>query len=230
MDSLECDSLERRILMKLNNGKVFVFIFLLTALIFSFGLLWFAQVKQQTHLNELSESQLNSLFTAHASKGYVLKDLKLVQLQQVEILEEADFSQFITKYSFLKDMQRLHINVIYNYILPLDQNYKLNYQSNENSILLTFSDFNVRLNEPIMTLKDTRLENKPNVNLESLKINDSEVSELLVDLKPMMIERGNVQIKTEKLINALNEELTQHLRTWLRVQNVKDSVNIKIVN
>jgi hypothetical protein len=216
--------------MKLNNGKVFVFIFLLTALIFSFGLLWFAQVKQQTHLNELSESQLNSLFTAHASKGYVLKDLKLVQLQQVEILEEADFSQFITKYSFLKDMQRLHINVIYNYILPLDQNYKLNYQSNENSILLTFSDFNVRLNEPIMTLKDTRLENKPNVNLESLKINDSEVSELLVDLKPMMIERGNVQIKTEKLINALNEELTQHLRTWLRVQNVKDSVNIKIVN
>lgn len=230
MGSPDCDSLERRILMKLNNGKFFVFIFLLTALIFSFGLLWFAQVKQQSQLNELSESQLNSLFTAHASKGYALKDLKLVQLQQVEILEEADFSQFITKYSFLKDMQRLHINVIYNYILPLDQNYILNYQSNENSIQLTFSDFNVRLNEPIMTLKDTRLENRPNVNLESLKITDSEVSELLVDLKPMMIERGNIQIKTEKLKIALNEELTQHLRTWLRVQNVKDPVSIKIIN
>lgn len=209
--------------MKLNNGKFFVVVFLLSALVFSFGLVWFSQTQKTTHLTDYTPEQLTSLFTAHASKGYAFNELKLVQLQQVEILEAADFQSLVAKYPFLASMEKLHINVKYNYVLPLNPTYKIAYEDSK----LTFQNFNIELKEPLLTLPDVRLENRVGTDAEQLKIDDVQITQLILDMKPILHSHGLERMKN--IESSFKDELTQHLVTWLRVQSIQEKPEVVVL-
>lgn len=207
--------------MKLNNGKFFVFIFITSALVFSLGLVWFAKTQQNTDLSQFNSDQLKSLFTAHASKAGAVSELKLVQLQQVEILNPEEFQNLISEFPFLKEISRLHINVTYNFTFPLEQNFKLSYSEGR----LALSDYHVQVYKPVYNLQDVRLEKKSE-NVE-LKISDEQVKLLMAKLEPYLTET-KAPVHLQKNEASLKEELTQHVVTWLRLQHVKALPQIEL--
>lgn len=207
--------------MKLNNGKFFVFIFITSALVFSLGLVWFAKTQQNTDLSQFTSDQLKSLFTAHASKAGAVSELKLVQLQQVEILNTDEFQNLVTDFPFLNEILRLHINVTYNFTFPLEQNFTMTYSEGK----LELSNYLVQIYKPVYNLQDVRLEKK-NENAD-LKITDEQVKQLMSKLEPYLVQT-KAPLHLQKIDGSLKEELTQHVVTWLRLQHVKNLPQIDL--
>jgi len=194
------------------NSRHFVRMFVVVAILFSVALLWSAKLRPHFKIAEYTDTQISGDFLAHVSKGFVRKDVPLVQLQQIEVIEAPQLAAFNEQYAFLKKVDKLHVNVIYNYVIDVDDKVLLSRSENGD---LKVSSGPLRLLEPIVQLNGTRVQT---VNDIDVKITDEEMTSLLKNLHSMIVQRGEERKISAK--TAAQEELVNQLSGWVRVKNL----------
>lgn len=219
------------------KNKLFVLVFVVVAVVFAAGLFFVAQKKSGLETKSLTDAQLTKLFVTHISQSFAKKNLQLVQLQQVEILNE-ELLGFTDKFAFLKDIQKVHVSVTYNFVILLDDTVTVQKIINPNptqtsgeldeeavgsaapapEFLKVTAGPLVSL-EPVIQIKHLRFEPKGGVSEASLKIADADVNEFLLELKETMRSRGeNRKAEVQK---AATDEFTQIVASWIKIQNLE---------
>lgn len=202
------------------NSRVFVVLFVVSAVVFSAALFWAVKDRPVFDLNHHTSEQISGDFIAHISMGFARKDLQLVQMQQIEIVEEKDFAELVAQFPFLVGVKKIHVPVIYNYVTRIDDKIFLN-KKDVKKLELTVGP--LALIEPILQLKNMRIETKDD---KVFDISDKEVQSLLFSLKPMMQKRGEERKQTA--IKPATEELTAQLSAWVRVKNLSPSPELTV--
>lgn len=202
------------------NSRVFVILFLVSAVLFSGALFWAVKDRPVFDLNQHTSEQISGDFIAHISMGFARKDLQLVQMQQIEVVEEKDFAELLLQFPFLSEVKKIHVPVIYNYVTRIDDKIFLN-KKDVKQLELTVGP--LVLIEPILQLKDMRIETKDE---KVFDIPDKDIQALLKSLRPLMEKRG--EERKQAAVKPATEELTAQLSAWVRVKNLSPSPELTV--